>query len=181
MTNILYPGFYKVDETGILYTFSGYAGYMILGWYLRVYPLWFVGKKSGWIYSASLLAVIVAIIALIGLYAPEYRCYVMDNLSFGNMLYVVALFSLMQSIFQNESFITKVAKKLTNYTFGIYLIHTFVIHAVYVVLPKESYAVVVQLPVTAMLSFVISLCIVWLLSTIKPLKWSVQGFSVDRE
>ena len=178
LTNIIYPGFYKNNVSGIFYTFSGYAGYMVLGWYLRSYPFWFVGKRGGWCYPACALVGMATIIALVGLFAPSYRDYVMDNLSFGNMLYVVAIFTLIQSLFQQGNVITGMAQRITKYTFGIYLIHIFVVHSVYAVFEEESYPAVLQLPITALLSFVLSLLIVWMLSQIKLIKWIVQGLQV---
>ncbi len=164
------------DPKNMLSSFYGYAGYMILGYYLKAYPFSFTKKEHGWIIPFFALIIIIIIIGAVGYYVPENRDYVLGNLSLVNMLYVVSLFTLIQSIFQKDNYITRTASKITKYTFGVYLIHVFVIYYVYLIFEKDSYAVILQLPLTALLSFALSLFIVWGLSKIKCLSWTVQGF-----
>ena len=178
LLNLIIPGL-NIDNSNpksMLNSFYGYAGYMVLGWYLKSYPFKFTQKKYGWIVSLSFLIISIMIISIVGIFFPEYRGYVCDNLSFVNMLYVVSLFTLIQSVFKRENRITWLAHNLTKYTFGVYLVHVFVIYIIYILIEKESYPVVLQLPVTIFLSFASSVFVVWLFTSIKPLRWTVQGY-----
>lgn len=180
--NLFIDGFYNTegDYAYMLSAFSGYPGYMILGYYLRKSPLKITQYRYGWLFIILGWLFMMMIVAFVGFRFPQHRDYVLGNLSFVNALIVILIFSLFQAVFKEESSLTKVAQKLTKYTFGIYLVHVFVVFFVKLATESFSIPVPVRLLVVILLSFIGSLLITWLLSKSRFSKWSIQGISYSK-
>lgn len=177
--NLFFDGFYNVegDYTYMLSAFSGYPGYMILGYYLRKFPLKITEHRYGWLFIIIGWLFMMSIVAFVGFRFPQHRDYVLGNLSFVNALIVILLFSLFQALFKDDTFLTRVAQNLTQYTFGIYLLHVFVVYFVHRVIAPLSFPVPVRMLSVILLSFIVSLTITWLLCKSRFTKWSVQGIN----
>jgi surface polysaccharide O-acyltransferase-like enzyme len=177
-TNLIYQGFYntKGDFACPLYNFSGYLGYMILGFYLRKYPLNILGGNIMQIILLYLFTLLP--IVFVGYNCPEYRELVIGNLQIISAVQVILVFTLFQKIFNQKNGITAIAQFMTNYTFGIYLIHVFVIDGLYKALGgPERYHVCLELPFIIVAGFVLSFIIVYAFSKIRTLK---RIFGVNR-
>lgn len=168
-TNFIYDNFWPIEDnsttfTSPLYMFSGYVGYMILGFYLRKYDLPI--KKS--IYHLVIFILTLIPLIIIGLKANQFRYIVMDNLQILSAIQVITIFSCFKIWFAKDMIITRICKYLTNYTFGVYLIHTFMIWGVYQLLGgKEVFPAYFELPLACVLAFTLSLIFVIVCSKIK--------------
>lgn len=114
----------NTGNTGILYYFTGYAGYFVLGYYLKQYP-----QRLPW--KVLLPALLVSIIA------PVW-CKVMQwQVDFYEVFWYLSIFVVIQCIcwyrlitqYTHEpkrEGIRKGITLLSNLSFGIYLIHIFI-------------------------------------------------------
>lgn len=121
---LLYPYLCKVffvntDTTGVLYYFTGYAGYILLGYYLKNY-------------SISLKWLIPLAIAMLPL--PVFNKVLGWNLDFYSAFWYLsapvavmttAWFCVMKYLFDRAS-VYKFWVEISNLSFGIYLLHIFV-------------------------------------------------------
>lgn len=168
---LLYPYLNKFliineSNTGILYYFSGYLGYFVLGYYLNEYYIFKV-----WHLVIALLLVIGIPVALYGS-GIEFDFY--EMLWYLSMPVALMAFIWHVSISKCPNhkieFITEVAKL----SFGIYLVHIFVMRRVlYQVdflreLPSE-----IQIPVISITTFIVSLVLVWLISRLPFSKYLI--------
>lgn len=165
-TNFIFDNFYSLEGsfTSPLYMFSGYIGYMMLGYYLRKYK---TPIKNPLLNVLLFFGTLIPI-CLIGMKAPQYRPLIMDNLQMLSAIQVVALFSFFKLVFDKDNRFTAFCRKITNYTFGIYLIHTFVIALFWkAVGGHEIYPAYIMLPIAVFASFFISLAFVFIGSKVK--------------
>ena len=169
----------NTGNTGVLYYFSGYAGYFLLGYYLSrntlplkvllaaslfVLPLPLFNKLLGWeldFYTAFwYLSAPVAILT-----ASWFCC-------------IKRLFS---TVCAKLSPLTKALTVVSNLSFGIYLVHIFVMRTLlwnwaFIQSIKNYY---LQTSIVIVLTFMGSLVIVYLLSQL-PLSQYVIGYTVRR-
>lgn len=113
------------SDTGPLYYFSGYAGYFLLGYYLRRYP----GSISAWL-SGGLALVGAILLCATKRYGIELDFYsVFWYLSIFVVSLCVALWSIVSKIANTVQFSDSVSERvslLANLSFGIYLTHILV-------------------------------------------------------
>lgn len=118
----------NTSNTGILYYFSGYVGYFILGYYLKTYP-----ERLPW--KVLTPALIVAIIVPVFCKLNHIKVNFYDLFWYLSIFVVIqcvcwwkAICSIKQSIIGKKTghFITELSKM----TFGIYLVHVFVMRYV---------------------------------------------------
>lgn len=156
--NFIYEDYYSLtgSYTSPLYMFSGYMGYMLLGYYLRKYPSKLTSHKYGLLYLFGIYMATLIPICVIGFYCPQYRSLVMDNLQLFSAIQVYVIFSAFQMFFTTENSVTKWAKKITRYTFGVYLIHVFVIEYIYMHIfgGYETLHASIEIPCVIMISFI---------------------------
>ena len=113
------------SDTGPLYYFGGYAGYFLLGYYLRRYP----GSISAWL-SGGLALVGAILLCATKRYGIELDFYsVFWYLSIFVAALCVALWSIVSKIANTVQFSDSVSERvslLANLSFGVYLIHILV-------------------------------------------------------
>lgn len=163
------------SETGILYYFSGYAGYFVLGYYLKTYPT-----------AISLRYVLLAMTVAI---AVPVVCKVFSfDVEFYSMFWYLSVFVAIQCVFwwklickltdtfrirQSPTFVIL----LSQLTFGIYLIHIFIMR--YLLWKWDFLLCItphwVQTLVTFMLTFTCSLLISYLISLL-PFAKHIIGY-----
>ena len=130
--SLCYPilsSFLSINQgtTGILYYFTGYAGYFILGSYLKKYPERISFKCIIPLMGIAILAPIICKIAQI-------------NVNFYEVFWYLSIFVVIQCVFWFQT-ITKLPLKfsnrvetmltrISNLSFGIYLIHIFIMRYV---------------------------------------------------
>lgn len=74
--------------------------------------------------------------------------------------------------FTTENSVTKWAKKITRYTFGVYLIHVFVIEYIYMHIfgGYETLHASIEIPCVIMISFISCIVIVCILSKVSVMR-----------
>lgn len=172
--NFIFDGYYNLngDFKSPLYMFSGYMGYMLLGYYLRKYPNRLTICRFGTVYLIFFYLITLIPIAFVGIKCPSYRELVMDNLQLLSAIQVICIFSIFQRSFTQENFLTKGAKWLTRYTFGVYLVHVFVIEMIYVCVFNgyETFHAYIEIPSVIAMSFLSTVLLVFFMSKIPGMK-----------
>lgn len=112
----------QTNETGILYYFSGYVGYFLLGYYLKTYPEVITIRR---LVIPALIAVFAPIMCK--LYHVEVNFFV---LFYYTSIFVSILTIVMYKIFTLKKFsiikgskLERLITKISGLSFGIYLIH----------------------------------------------------------
>lgn len=114
----------NTSNTGILYYFAGYAGYFLLGYYLRAYP---ERIPFSWSIAAMIIALIVPATFKLG----------NIRLDFYSIFWYLSVFVAVQCLFWWQLFCSKSHNRIviTNHsclaivsqlTFGVYLVHIFI-------------------------------------------------------
>lgn len=153
-----YPWLVKVlditmDEGSPFYYFAGYVGYYVAGYVIVKRGLSLPIKVA-----LPLLLAVVSIPFVLKLthHDPDYNAFYYTSLYAA--LYTVLLFILLRQVPVTAS---KMLTTISNLTFGVYLIHIFIVRDVlWQVMPYSPISLIV-IPLAAML---ISLSIVWLIA-----------------
>ncbi|MNK67243.1 O-acetyltransferase WecH [compost metagenome] len=117
------------DYYFILNYLGGFIGYMLIGVYLRKFPLIFQAKyKAVAVILACLLIGTIPIMYAYGFNKNALET-LSDNLSVTSALYVVAIFCFFQN-FTLPLIIEKFFNIIAKYSFGIYLIHIIIVRDV---------------------------------------------------
>lgn len=166
------------NDFGTLYYFAGFNGYLLLGHYLYMKNKLSVGKT-----------IILSVILFTAGYAITYNgfrnmtsqpgiseeqmelffLYCSPNV----LLMTVAVFLLVQKIQIRSTFIISILSDITKCGLGIYMIHYFIVGIGYLIIEKINIPIAIQIPVTGILVFIISWCIVSLVYKFIPkyAKW----------
>ena len=154
----------NTSETGLLYYFTGYAGYFVLGHYLNTYP---ERNKFLWILPLFILAYAVPVICRIKDVAVDFYS-IFWYLSIFVVIQCVFIWKLVSTIVPKQGWakVNSGISKISSLTFGVYLFHFFVIRYLLwnwnFVLSIESY--VLQTAVITFISFALSLLLSLLIS-----------------
>lgn len=134
LITMCYPiisSFIRVNDevSGILYYFAGYVGYFVLGYYLHNY----IKHWNIWILTAMyILPLGYAVVCKLSEFKVDFYI-VFWYLSISVVTMCVALFMYIKELFSSAKLNTKLKKCIidfSNYSFGIYLIHFFIIRDV---------------------------------------------------
>lgn len=151
------------SNTGILYYFTGYAGYFLLGYYTNKYYNRFVFKYLLFPLALSLLAPVV--------------CKVLEwNINFFQIFWYLSIFVAIQCLTWfilirkywalGENKLNKIIADISNLSFGIYLVHIFFLRDVIWkwnwILSINNY--ILQTFVVLVLTLFVSLLFVYLIS-----------------
>ena len=157
------------SESGTFYYFSGYAGYFLLGYYLKNY----INKLN--------IFFVLAFIVMPILIAIYCKLSVLD-FDFYQMFWYLSIPVTMMSIgwflFVKREFINKkalyVTTTLSNCSFGVYLIHIFIMRNFLWNLDFISaYSGLIQIILTTILTLVISYLLVFLISKLPFSKYII--------
>lgn len=182
--SLCYPilsSFLSINQgtTGILYYFTGYAGYFILGSYLKKYPERISFKCIIPLMGIAILAPIICKIAQI-------------NVNFYEVFWYLSIFVVIQCVFwfylitkiplkfsnQVETMLTRIS----NLSFGIYLIHIFIMRYVLwecdFIQNMDSY--ILQTVTIAVLTFVLSTITCYLISCL-PFAAYLIGYKSSKQ
>lgn len=149
----------------ILNYMGGFWGYMLIGVYLKKYPVFIINKIKAFFLVTGLL-VCGTIPFLIGyLFGYSAGTMLENNLSLTSAFYVIAIFI----FFKNFSFPAIAEKSLSvvaKYSFGIYLIHILIVREVVWKLLANTrlYHPFIETPIIAFISLLMCLAIVKILS-----------------
>lgn len=170
------------DERQMLYYFGGYGGYFLLGYYLHQYH-----PRHGILLLLILILCPFAVALL--LRTPSFlgidRWSVLGYLSLFTALCAYGWFGLIQKIvfpdtIENASdgqkhSLKSIITKVSNLSFGVYLSHIIVCNAIWRIPFVTSHGCVLELILTILLTFSISLGIVWLISLL-PFAQYIIGY-----
>ena len=152
--------------TGILYYFAGYAGYFLFGYYLKRY----YSYRTAHVLVA--IMIVFAIPSVLYLTIREFDYYeTLDYLTLPVALMTFCWFVLINKLpNKRHATISKVAKV----SFGIYLVHIFIVRNL---LWKSCFIVslpgLLQIPVVAIFTFVISYLVSWAISKLPSSKYII--------
>lgn len=157
------------SESGTFYYFSGYAGYFLLGYYLKNY----INKLN-----IFFILALIGIPILIAIY-----CKLSDlDVDFYQMFWYLSIPVTMMSIgwflFVKRDFVNKkalnVTTTLSNCSFGVYLIHIFIMRNFLWNLDFISaYGGLIQIILTTILTLVISYLLVFMISKLPFSKYII--------
>jgi surface polysaccharide O-acyltransferase-like enzyme len=115
----------------ILSTFSGFMGYMVLGYYLKTYPISLL-KPVNVLYFIGLLILFAIVLPLVFYKIPIHNfdsaTVLYNHLAINIVFMAVGWFSMIQhfsKIYENKHF-SLVLKEFSTMSLGIYLAHIFV-------------------------------------------------------
>lgn len=148
----------------------GYSGYYILGYYLRRYPL--ADKQERWLYIFGVALLLLGAIANTwqsvreGAYTERYTGYTNPN----TIIVAAAIYTLFTKRIGKLTFpekVTGLISKLSEYSFGVYLIHALVLDFVGTTGMKPSVPhPLVMMPVITLLTFAVTAVLVALIRKI---------------
>ena len=164
----------NTSNTGILYFFSGYVGYFVLGYYLKTYP-----NRIAWKFLIPALAMVIATPVICKLRHIAVDFYdLFWYLSIFVVIQCVCWWKAICSIKQNTicektaHFITELSKM----TFGIYLVHIFIMRYILwrcnFILSIENYYI--QTASIVLLTFLLSALFTYFISLL-PMAQYVVG------
>lgn len=162
----------RQDNTGMLYYFSGYGGYFLLGYYLRRWPAALPGKLLWPLCAVALCAPFVYKVC--GIECDFYRVFWYLSVFVAVMAAGIfkGITALCRLTHVRES---ALAAQLSKCTFGIYLCHIFVMRYVLWKLPfiagMESY--VLQTVTVFALTFTLSWVLTWAMSWLPFSSWII--------
>ena len=182
--SLCYPilsSFLSINQgtTGILYYFTGYAGYFTLGAYLKKYPEQISFKCIIPLMGMAILAPIICKIAQI-------------NVNFYEVFWYLSIFVVIQCVFWFQT-ITKLPLKFSNrietmltrtsnLSFGIYLIHIFIMR--YILWEcdfiQNMDSSILQTVIIAVLTFVLSTIACYLISLL-PFSAYLIGYKSSKQ
>ena len=158
----------QVNESndGILYYFAGFVGFFVLGFYLRhhyEYRLWHV---------IAAIAIALAIPAVLFISGKEYDFYsVLWYLSLPVALMAFAIYVLVMRCPNKRLELVGMISKLS---FGVYFIHIFLMRNIIWNLDVVNRLPgLVQIPVIALTTFLMSLFLSWLISKLPFSKYII--------
>ena len=174
--NYFMPGFY--DLNGSYYNmfcyFGGFLGYMILGVYLRKYPI-----EIGGIKTTLLINLLVTVLLLFIIFISKLKgvdtSIITDNLSLFSAIAVANIFTMGQTISKTK-IVQRMAPFFANfakYSFGIYLCHMIVIHYVRMIFVENRLHPVFETPLICILSLILAYFVVKLFSKLPFSKFTV--------
>lgn len=162
---------YLKIESSILLNFGGYLGYLVLGYYLRKFPL-----KIGYL-SMILITVLISGIFPTLIYTKILPPLVENRELYGYLTLNVAwLCVLYYTIIQRFNCIeNKFVRDFSIMSFGIYLIHIFVMRYFVWEWIVGSYRlpIAIEIPVTALITLIISYTIIKFISITKISKYII--------
>ena len=179
---LCYPyigGFVGINDsnTGILYYFGGYAGYFLLGYYLRTYVIaWNIWR------CFILFLVPLSFAAFLKYWEIEINFY--D--SFGYLSFFVAMMSvgwflLVKNVVLRNDILRpyRDVSLVSNCCFGIYLVHLFVMRSLIWQLTWLHDFGILQIILVAFLTFIVSFTVTWLISYLPGAEYII-GFRQKR-
>lgn len=176
--NVFFPGIYNVKGsiTNSLFYFSGYLGYFLMGYYLKQYPF----KLNSFNLIVGML-----VFLLVGVFIPVFiylnpsgevdNSLVYNYLTINMALMSFVIYMITQKINFSFSVFNKIIVEISKMSFGIYLIHIFILRdvvwhwfdMVYIINPAF------QIPLMAILTLLLSYMIIKLISILPGSKYII--------
>lgn len=153
---------------------SGYAGYFLLGYYLMNYDVSKMIKNILLILGTLALALGIVLNVVFTKKAGYKIDAFLSQDGISSCLVAISVFLIFKSLF-NRQFsvkVSKIIKSISQHTFGIYLIHVFVISVIFHIfnLKIDLINSVISIPIFSLLVFILSYILIFLFSNIPILK-----------
>lgn len=168
---LLYPYLSQVlfineTSTGILYYFAGYSGYFLLGFYLKRY----YSFRPVHVFVAVIIVILVP--AILQLALREFDYYTMlDYLTLPAVSMTFCWFVLINKLPNKPK---AIINEISKVSFGIYLIHIFIMRSILWKLGIiEGLSGMLQIPIVAILTFLISFGVSWLITRLPFSKYII--------
>jgi surface polysaccharide O-acyltransferase-like enzyme len=146
--------------------FSGFVGYFILGFYLKKYV-----KSQNWI--SYLLILIGIVITIFGTYYfsiknNKFSDYFYEYLNLNTLMVSVGVFMLFNKIENVNDKIKPIVLKLNVCSFGIYLIHPFLLN-IFGLIGLSAYFVnpIIRILIISLACFLLSFIVIFIIKKIK--------------
>lgn len=169
----------NTGNTGILYYFTGYGGYFVLGYYLKQYP-----QRLSW--KVLIPALSISIVAPIVCKVLQWKVDFYEVFWYLSIFVVIQCVCWFQTIsklplkFSNR--IETMISRIANLSFGIYLIHIFIMRYILwecdFITNINSY--ILQTSTIAILTFVLSTLSCYLISLLPFAKYLI-GYQTRKE
>lgn len=165
----------NTGNTGILYYFTGYAGYFVLGYYLKQYP-----QRLSW--KVLVPALSVSIVAPIVCKELQWKVYFYEVFWYLSIFVVIQCIGWYKLITQytrelKQGSVRKGITQVSNLSFGIYLIHIFIMRYILwecdFIRNIDSY--IFQTILISLLTFVLS-CICSFFFSLLPISQYIIGY-----
>lgn len=114
------------DYYFILAYMGGFAGFMLIGVYLRKFPIFIQNKLSAFLFVCTLLILGTLPVIWGYLFNRPAISMLTDDLSLTSALYVTAIYIFFKN-FKLPEFLEKWSTIIAKYSFGIYLIHILIV------------------------------------------------------
>ena len=181
--NLLSPYIFNSNGSHywMLNYFGGFLGYWILGYYLRNYPIKINANDKRFIFLIfSLIIYLSTLFILYRIDHPDIFSY-FDNLQIGSAILVTLMFTFVQQTNKQTNkqtnFIKTTIKTIAKYSFGIYLIHIFIIREfVWLFFENSSIHPIPETLIIAIISMGLSILILWIISKLPYSKY-ITGIS----
>ena len=177
--NYLMPGFYELNGSyyNMFNSFGGFVGYMVLGYYLRTYPIRFSSMGK-----CALICGLVTMALFLVVYTFKVSQWneeiLLDNLSLFSAIAVTVIITFFQHVAQLPYFTNKGDwfKECSKYTFGIYLVHILVIREfIWKGMEHCRLDAMIETPLICFMGFLLSCLLLKCLSKLPGSKY-VVGF-----
>ena len=179
--HLLYPqilGECYWNQTPLLYYFSGFLGYMILGAYIKRYLL----EKKSWHLPVGLMLIIVGYAITAGGFislldsinvSKLELTWGFETINVGMMS--LGFFLILKNIHftQPTSLVASGITDISKISYGIYLAHIMVLNFFYKLLDTMIDPIQIKIPVIAICTFIVSYIIVKLLSLLPKSKYII--------
>lgn len=179
VVTLLYPYLRLVltintGPTGILYYFTGYCGYFLLGYYLKK---WVIPQGISLAKALACIAVIIICVAIVFVAKklnPEVKiCELFWYLSLPVAAMSVAYFMLLSRVRVPKRCKSAVAE-LSMLSFGVYLVHILIMRTFLWNIPFiHDSGPLLHIPIVAVLTMVLSWTITWILSRLPLSKLTI--------
>ena len=168
------------DEQSMLYYFSGYAGYFLLGYYLHRYR---PGINSILLVAFIVLPFLIALLIRMPFFSDIDRWSVLGYLSLFTALCSLWYFEIVEKITARlihddskkslVSCISPIISIISNLSFGVYLMHIPVRNALWHIPFVQAYGWKVELTLTILLTFLLSLLVAYIISKFSFAKYII--------
>lgn len=167
-------------QTYTFFEFSGYFGYVVLGYYLSKYPIKLSSAKQWGLFiftTIFICAILPAIVYIANI--PNYDTYnliIYNYKSMHSAMMCVCIFIIIQRYNPSHKFIQKGLSKFSNLSFGIYLVNFAILREVFKPYFQQNPLdnVGLEILITFILSTIISYIIIWIISKL-PFKKYIIG------
>jgi len=151
-----------------IYGYMLYSGYLVLGYFLHTMQL---VKKSGRAIAFILYLSTVVIASLLTYYlsiqSGKQTLTAMNSFTLNTFVQVIAVYFLFQNIEFKNKYLNLLINTLSNYSFGIYLVHIMVISLFYRIGIFWTMAhPLISVPVVVLLTLITSFIVIFLLRKI---------------